>query len=325
MVEAPFLHSRDRAILKMQVADVEYLERYTKEVWFDLYYQSPWTAGSHMVEILHASIDTGVRLFHSRGTVAAVLHVYNALRQLKSIDQISLLDELCEVFRDEIFLGSLPKENFSSCFRRFLGGSLQTQAPTQHGSTNDRRRRTGIGMPTRLPSGRDSTRRIMPGEISLFYELHNTHYTATVDFWARLYTGKHSANISKSNLQGIMTQLNTPPFSEPLKRLRAVVLDELTGKLPVAAIKYHAVYVMCLHILNEMAVLALQVEDQPIAHASPQIRFKFVETLLVAIVEHQRDLQKAKTLPRLVSLSLASQAIANFCEGKKLADFVWTF
>jgi hypothetical protein len=126
MVEAPFLHSRDRAILKMQVADVEYLERYTKEVWFDLYYQSPWTAGSHMVEILHASIDTGVRLFHSRGTVAAVLHVYNALRQLKSIDQISLLDELCEVFRDEIFLGSLPKENFNSCFRRFLGGSLQT-------------------------------------------------------------------------------------------------------------------------------------------------------------------------------------------------------
>lgn len=120
-------------------------------------------------------------------------------------------------------------------------------------------------------------------------------------------------------------QVNTAPFSKPLKKLSTVVLDEFTGRLPIAAIKYHAIYAICLQILNEMAVLALQVQDQPVEHARPANGFKFVETLLVAIVEHQRDSQKVKILPHLASLRLALQAIMQFCKGKTISEFVWTF
>jgi hypothetical protein len=132
----------------MQVADAAYLDEYLAENRFDLYYQSPWTAGFHMCEILHRSIDAGLRLFNSEGRVGVVLHVYNALRQLKSIDAIPLLDDLCEVFRREMFLSSLPTENFSSHFRRFLGGTVQLE--TIQTSTNTRQGRRAIGLPARL-------------------------------------------------------------------------------------------------------------------------------------------------------------------------------
>ncbi|KIW22022.1 uncharacterized protein PV07_12580 [Cladophialophora immunda] len=128
MVQKALPQSGDPMVRKILVVDASYLDEYLAENRFDLYYQSPWTAGFHMCEILHYSIDAGLRLFNSGGRVGAVLHIYNALRQLKFIAAIPLLDDLCEVFRREIFLGSLPTENFSSHFRRFLGGTVQSEA-----------------------------------------------------------------------------------------------------------------------------------------------------------------------------------------------------
>jgi hypothetical protein len=40
----------------------------------------------------------------------------------------------------------------------------------------------------------------MLGEMSLFYQLQNKHFPMTIDFWARLYTGKRSRAIPKSEL-----------------------------------------------------------------------------------------------------------------------------
>jgi hypothetical protein len=45
-----------------------------------------------MCEILHYSIDASLRLCNSEGRVGAVLHIYNALRQLGFIDNVPLLD-----------------------------------------------------------------------------------------------------------------------------------------------------------------------------------------------------------------------------------------
>jgi len=53
------------------------------------------------------------------GTVTMLLHFYNAIRQLDPSTQgVKLLDQLCQVFKDPLFLGTLPTENFSSHFHR---------------------------------------------------------------------------------------------------------------------------------------------------------------------------------------------------------------
>jgi hypothetical protein len=323
MVQIPLLHSCDSMVRRMQVVDAAYLDEYLAEKRFDLYYQSPWTAGFHMCEILHHSIDAGLRLCNSEGRVGAVLHVYNALRQLKSIDAIPLLDDLCRVFQREIFLGSLPTENFSSHFRRFIGGTVKLEASQT--STDTRQGRRAIGLPAKLPSGRDYVKRLMPGKMSLFYELYNERFATTIDFWSRLYTGKPSAALAKPQLEGILEYANFTPSTKLLTKMSAIVLEEFTGRAPVAGIKYHIIYALCLQILKDMATLKLQEGNRSVEAASHTHGFIFVETLLVAIVDHQRSTQMSKLLPHLSSLRLARQAIMNVCTNKTLSEFVWKF
>ncbi|KAE8452073.1 hypothetical protein EG329_002239 [Mollisiaceae sp. DMI_Dod_QoI] len=323
MIQTPLPHSCDPMVGTLRRADVVYLDEYLTEKRFDLYYQCPWTAGYHMCEILHHSMDAGLRLWNSEGRVGAVLHIYNALRQLKLMDPIPLLDDLCINFQREIFLGALPTENFSSHFRRFLGGTVHTQASQT--SSDTRQGRRAIGLPTRLPSANDYAKRLMPMKASLFYELHNQRFATTADFWSRLYTGKASSGILKSQLEEILKQLNAACFSEPLEKMHQVVQQEFTGPVPVACIKYYVIYALCLDILKDMAIFKLQEDGRPVDIASHALGFAFVETLLVAIVTHQRDNQLSKLLPHLASLRYARQAIMTACAGKTLAEFVWKF
>ncbi|OJJ35972.1 hypothetical protein ASPWEDRAFT_533198 [Aspergillus wentii DTO 134E9] len=58
------------------------LLNYVQERRFDLYYQAPWVAGSHMAEILYSASMEGISLCLRSGYLTAMLHVYNALRQV---------------------------------------------------------------------------------------------------------------------------------------------------------------------------------------------------------------------------------------------------
>jgi hypothetical protein len=306
-------------VRKMQAEDAAYLNEYLAEKRLDLYYRCPWTGGCHMCEILHYSIDAGLQLCNSEGRVGAVLHIYNARRQLRFIDNVPLLDDLCKLFQREIFLSSLPTENFSSHFRRFLGGTVQSEAKETSMNTG----RLAIGLPVKLSSAGDYVKRLMPGEMSLFYELYNHRFATTVEFWSRVYTGKTCATLAKSQLEGILKCANSPPFTGPLMNISATVLEEFTGRVPMAGIKYHAIYDRCLEILKNMAFLKLQEEDKSVEAASHTLGFSFFETLLVAIVDHRRSAQMSRILPHLSSVRLARQAIITTYADKTLCDFVW--
>jgi hypothetical protein len=82
--------------------------------------------------------------------------------------------------------------------------------------------------------------------------------------------------------------------------MKTVVLREFTGKAPVASIQYHAIYALCMQILTEMAIFKFEEDSRDTTAARREAGYIFVETLLVTIVEHQRDTQKSKILPRLL-------------------------
>ncbi len=323
LVQMRMLPANDPMVAWIRSKDTEYLDKYLAEKCFDLYFQSPWTAGFHMCEILHHSIDAGLRLCNSEGNVGAVLHMYNALRQISFMDAVPLLDELCQVFKQELCLGSLPTTNFSSKFRRFLGGKIQPEPNST--SVNVRQSRRAIGLPPSLPTAQDYVKRFMPGEISLFYELHNHGFRTTMDFWSRLYTRKPTSFLSKTQRDIITKDLDNLAFTDLLIKMRSAVLREFTGQGPVASIQYSAIFALCQQVLMEMAILKLGEADRDVTLANTQTGFIFVETLLVAIVEHQKDAQMSRLLPHLSSLHLARRAILKFCSGKKLAEFTWEY
>lgn len=62
------------------------LDGYLSETRFDLYYQTPWIAGQYMQEILSLATDYGLRLWDQHNYVAAVLHLYNMLLQLGTLE-----------------------------------------------------------------------------------------------------------------------------------------------------------------------------------------------------------------------------------------------
>jgi hypothetical protein len=323
LVQMRMLPSDDPMVARMRNKDTEYLDKYLTEKCFDLYFQSPWTAGFHMCEILHHSMDAGLRLCNSEGNVGAVLHMYNALRQISFMDAVPLLDELCQVFKQELCLGSSPTTNFSSNFRRFLGGRIKPESNSTSG--NERQSRRVIGLPPNLPTAQDYVKRFMPGEMSMFYDLHNKGFRTTMDFWSKLYTGKPASFLSKKQQDSILKDLSELAYTELLIKMRSAVLREFTGQGPVASIQYSAIFALCQKVLMEMAILKCQEADRDVALANTQLGFGFVETLLVAIVEHQRDTQMAKLLPRLSSLHLARRAILKFCSVRQLAEFAWEY
>jgi len=97
---------------------------------YGLYFQNPTVSGDIMLSIYDISRDVGKDLSNHRHYVASILHVYNALRAMDDIKPIPLLDELCDIFLDIIFLGQRPKWNFSSPFVRHRGGVPQYTEPT---------------------------------------------------------------------------------------------------------------------------------------------------------------------------------------------------
>jgi len=124
--DAPFSHKLAKAQEKLYLED--FLSDDQQSM---LIYQAPWSAGDQICEVLHRATNTGLWLCRSEGCVQIVLHAYNALLQLGFMDPIPILDDLCQVFLREIFLGALPTSNFTSCFARCVGSSLETKSGKQ--------------------------------------------------------------------------------------------------------------------------------------------------------------------------------------------------
>jgi hypothetical protein len=297
------------------------LGAYQREKRFDLYYQSPWVAGSHMAESLHCAMDMGLRLCNNEGFVAAVLHIYNAIRQLCLIDKISILEDLCELFKEAVFLGHLPTTNFSSHFRRSLGGTLETVSVSS--PLHSRQRKTTIGLPKTMPSSGDKIRRFLPTELSLFYKLHSDSYQPTLDFWSRVYANKPAAKLSKNEVDEVLATVHHRPFNIVLQKLKEVGLKDFKGPLPAARINYYTVCELSMSAITEMATSTLKLNEQSTGSAGPLFGFKFVETLLAEVVRHQQDAFLSKKLPHMVSITIARQSLLHIWGDKSLSDLFW--
>lgn len=102
------------------------LEAFSKHKCWNALIQSPVIAGNHAVEILDVTTYYGMHLFHYRQYVAAVLHTYQALVQMKALDAIPILEEVCDLFAPVLYTtGIRPQSGFMASWLRYIGARLK--------------------------------------------------------------------------------------------------------------------------------------------------------------------------------------------------------
>jgi hypothetical protein len=290
------------------------LEGYTRENRFDLYSQAPWTAGCHIVEILSVAMFEGLHLCCDTGYLCALLHLYNALRKIDSnFRQIKLLDQLCEIFLDKLFLGVFPTENFSSHFRRAMGGPLNWE-------TNVKRSNQ---MELSKPIPGISMRKTGSTRLSAFYDLHTFGYEPSAEFWHLAFEAKPRWQPTTRREQDeALKRAYSSPLTVSLEKVKENVVQEFNGPLPVARINYLAVFDFSVNSMEELCKSFSAIEEQKV-QPDRDLGFTVVDSLLVQIVDHQRDNKLRLLLPYWKPVNNA-KLFFNGLDGKQsLEQFLW--
>lgn len=63
-------------------------------------------------------------------------HAYNALRFLDDLEAIPWLDEICNIFKQIVFMGDRPVSSFGSCFARHRNAKLQYGGGKRHAGSD---------------------------------------------------------------------------------------------------------------------------------------------------------------------------------------------
>ncbi|KAF2126701.1 hypothetical protein P153DRAFT_68283 [Dothidotthia symphoricarpi CBS 119687] len=284
------------------------LDAYVREVRFDLYYQAPWTAGCHMVETLVFARYEGLNLCLSSGIVAALLHLYNALVHVSpAMPRVKLLDDFCALFKEQVFLGTLPMDNFSSHFRRAMGGKLSKPGSEDGPSSPSSSR---IALPTKA----QLTHAIKPGS-SLFYDMHNFSFAPTPAIWTRAYLGPGTAATSAKKQRDVLDLVHTAPFNVPLGKLGDAVMSEFTGSQPMMRINYFAIHSFCARVMRAL--------DEALLYGSKVHGVHIVDDLLGGIMRHLGD-DGARRVLRFWGPMVCVKRVFGEVDGQRgMEGFLW--
>ena len=254
------------------------LEGFAKHKRWDLYFQSPWVAGNHILEILDLCRYYGLQLFNYRHYVGAVLHSYNVLHQMAGLETLPLLEVLCEQFAEVLFPGGCrPTSSFRACWGRYVGARLKFKKG--HKSRNSRdswcmaipayaaRRAAGLGLMDGASNdlkpecltfrikqqdyriGDDLWEKILRSSTLSLAEGDDEETTITHDSGGSRRRRRPSTSASTSTF----TTVTEAPSTDPLSHLANVITQSLTqstsNPLPHARLNLFAVFSTCVRVV----------------------------------------------------------------------------
>ena len=240
------------------------LQAYLQTKGFDIYLQSPWVAGAHILDILEALFYYGLRLFSYRHYAGAVVHVYNVLTSLTGMTPIPLLESVCCTLGDIIFPGGRPSRNFKNCYLRYMGGRLRFNGQrSSHRSgchsmaipAHTAKATAGFGS-----RGEVKDPRFDCHKVSFFHSIKAKNYQLDDAAWKYAHNVGNSQNQPCSSTRKAWRPCSHQAQSEdkyshwsPQDRfgcLRRAVLSEFQGLFPVARIDLCKVYLALVHTVD---------------------------------------------------------------------------
>jgi len=231
------------------------LQAFAKHRCWDLYFQSPWVAGNHILEILDMCHYYGMRLFNYRHFVGAVLHSYNVLEQLAGLEKIPLLEGLCNSFKDTFFSsGRRPTHNFRACWARYVGARLKFKKG--HKGRNHRdswcmavpahaaKAAAGLGV------GRDSYTDVDLSKDSLVFGLKQQDYHLSNPLWNRLRK-EHDLPAS------VLNDASGGALANSLSHLVPIIDGQITASkenpFPPARLNLFSIFASCNEIVSTLS------------------------------------------------------------------------
>lgn len=292
------------------------LQSFMTERVFDLFSQTPWVAGSQMLEILEATFYYGLKLTSYRHYVGSILHTYNVLTKIGGMRPVPLLERLTTVLQDVVFCGSRPSQNFNSCFVRFMGGRIRfhTRAGPHH--RKDHQYNWNLQLPRRRDSCDTGLRtelndtRFTYEKVSLLHHIKAHKYVLCEPLWRQVRKRVDIDEEEEMQNPGNRRRTSSACPSTASRRLEGMhegAMSEFQGDFPVAKINFFAVYLLCVRIIAAIngkthdkddslclcfAYNMLQAADAYKAHARAPKRFRehaLSETCREAIEEALKD------------------------------------
>ncbi|MCJ1243468.1 hypothetical protein MMC30_000665 [Trapelia coarctata] len=207
------------------------------------------------------------------------------LEQLKVItERIPILGELCDLMGKSVFLGNRPNRNYHGCFTRFRGAKVVVDRDCSQHTAGPRARLA------RPPAFEDTDkRRLLPGELSLFYQLDNYQYQTPGPLWLEIYNAQRTRNTPPFKQDEVDKAVHENSFSVPLEKLHIGARSEFQGQFPRAKINYFAVYLLCTEILEDLHARVLRVVGKPSEGISAIGGYEVASTLLKTVDDHQND------------------------------------
>lgn len=303
-----------------------------QEKVFDLYFQSPWVSGSHVLEMLESSFYFGLRLFSYRHYCGAVLHVYNVMRRLTGFQKVDLLDCLCNIFNEVLFPGGRPDRNFKACCMRYMGGRLRfnPQTPSHRSGSHkmeipihSAKANAGFGLRKEANHSRFQYRKI-----SLLHHIkHDQGYHLDDALWSRVHSlagGDGDQTMEKANKGRSCRHhgrrghnLSSDSAQHQLCNLQKAAMTEFAGSFPIAKIDFFKVYIACVRIVGIISNHAHEEEDQGSRCLC------FLDTILSAADRYRDNEHKMQPFGCKGLRQGCEKAILTVLGDVSLDDFLW--
>ena len=231
---------------------------FIQERCFDLYFQSPWVSGSHLLEMHETLFYYGLRLFSYRNYVGAVVHVYHVLREIIGFQSVPLLEQLRDTFNDILFPGGRPSRNFKACCLRYMGGRLRFRANTpdhksgsHHMAVPAHTAKSTAGFGLRKEAN-DS--RFAYCKVSISYHIKEKGYHVNESLWSRTHA---LANTSGKDCKGhacthshAKHDFTSNSCLYQFSQLQKAVLTDFANPFPIAKVNFFKVYMSCVQIIS---------------------------------------------------------------------------
>ncbi|MCJ1433443.1 hypothetical protein MMC27_002804 [Xylographa pallens] len=224
------------------------------------YLDHPWIAGIDAWTLCQNAALLGCQMTVNKHFLTVLLHSYNAARQIGWLQEVPILERLCNDLEMAIFREPRPTSRFGSCFYRLLRSKIEYKSNPDSfvsqvratsikytgpkAATLTTSRTYDLTFPTKSWLVRPQLM-----DISLTYRFNQIwsgfgDVTVTKEGWAQV-----EKNLAKQNIPVIEHKNQT---SARMFKYRHVIEPEFTGDLPVAGINYYALFSACERALQDI-------------------------------------------------------------------------
>lgn len=315
-------------------------KKFLGEMVFDLYFQSPWVSGSHILEMLELLFYYGLRLFSYRHYAGSVLHVYNILRECTGFQPISLLEQLCETFSDILFPGGRPTRSFKACCFRYMGGRLKFNPnASDHKSGSHKfcipartaKATAGYGLQKEANDTRFEYRKI-----SLLHHIKERGYHLDNTLWNRVYdlstndsTREDQPSMTKGTKQCPWLHHNHHAHAHPttptprirLTRLHTALHTEYTSPFPTPKINFFAIYLACIRIISIISDKTHPSSEKKAGQNTPCLCF--LDSMLAAADRYRENEHRMQPFGCKELVTVCGEAMQTVLEGREVGEFLW--